>query len=72
MGRIQCFEDIEAWKRARELAKELYRVSGEGALARDYGLRDQIRRAGVSVLTDDAKEGLAAFMDKRAPQWKHK
>jgi len=63
MARIECFEDIEAWKAARELAGAIYRVSGEGAFARDYGLRDQIRRAAVSALSNIA-EGFERDSDR--------
>lgn len=63
MARIACFEDIEAWKAARELAGAIYRVSGEGAFARDYGLRDQIRRAAVSALSNIA-EGFERDSDR--------
>ena len=55
MGKIENFEDIEAWKKARELAREIYAISNEGAFARDFGLRDQIRRAAVSVMSNIAE-----------------
>jgi four helix bundle protein len=54
MAKIEKFEDIEAWKKARELAKEIYAISNEGPFARDFGLRDQIRRAAVSVMSNIA------------------
>lgn len=47
---IARFEDIEAWKEARELTQRIYQVSESGRLARDFGLRDQMRRAAVSVM----------------------
>lgn len=55
MAKIEKFEDIEAWKKACELAKEIYAISNEGPLARDFGLRDQIRRAAVSVMSNIAE-----------------
>ena len=55
MAKIEKFEDIEAWKKARELAKEIYAISNEGPFARDFGLRDQIRRAAVSVMSNIAE-----------------
>lgn len=55
MAKIEKFEDIEAWKKARELAKEIYAISNEGLFARDFGLRDQIRRAAVSVMSNIAE-----------------
>jgi four helix bundle protein len=55
MAKIDRFEDIEAWQGARGLAKGVYTISGTGAFARDWGLRDQIRRASVSVLSNIAE-----------------
>jgi len=48
MAKIEKFEDIEAWQRARQLAKAVYAITSEGKFARDFGLRDQIQRAVVS------------------------
>lgn len=55
MAKIEKFEDIEAWQKARELSKAVYTVTGDGAFARDFGLRDQIRRAAVSVMSNIAE-----------------
>jgi hypothetical protein len=44
MGKIEHFEQIESWKLARELTKEVYRVTSAGPFARDFGLKDQMRR----------------------------
>ena len=55
MATIQRFEDIEAWKAARELSKAVYGVSSKGAFARDFALRDQIRSAVVSVMSNIAE-----------------
>lgn len=55
MAAIQRFEEIEAWQKARELAKAIYAISNEGPFARDLGLRDQIRRAVVSVMSNIAE-----------------
>ena len=46
---------IEPTKKARELAKGIYAISNEGPFARDFGLRDQIRRAAVSVMSNIAE-----------------
>jgi len=62
MARIERFEDIRAWQEARVLAQMVYRVSGQGAFARDFGLRDQIRRAAGSVMHNIA-EGFDAGSD---------
>ena len=47
MSKIERFEDIQAWQKARNLVKEIYSVSNSGMFARDFGLRDQIRRVSV-------------------------
>ena len=63
MAKIERFEDIEAWQKARELTREVYAMSNEGPFARDFGLRDQIRRAAVSVMSNIA-EGFERGGDK--------
>lgn len=55
MAVIRRFEEIEAWKKARELTREVYAVTSEGSFARDFGLRDQIRRAAVSIMSNIAE-----------------
>ena len=55
MATFKRFEDIEAWKKARELAREVYRHSKLGEFSKDFGLRDQIRRAAVSVMSNIAE-----------------
>lgn len=57
---IGQFEDIKAWKIARELTKEVYSVSKVGMFSRDYGLRDQITRASGSVM-HNISEGFDAI-----------
>ncbi|MEW5978629.1 MAG: four helix bundle protein [Acidobacteriota bacterium] len=49
------FEELIAWQKARALTAEIYRVTSEGSFARDFGLRDQIRRACVSVMSNIAE-----------------
>src|SRR5437660_9099004 len=55
MASFQSFEEIEAWQKARELTSRVYEVSDEGPFARDFGLRDQMRRACVSILSNIAE-----------------
>jgi four helix bundle protein len=52
---IKRFEEIEAWQKTRQLTASIYRVTAEGPFARDYGLRDQIRRAAVSSMSNIAE-----------------
>jgi len=47
--KIERFEDIESWKEARNLVKDIYAVFRE---CKDYGFKDQIQRASVSVMTN--------------------
>ena len=55
MAKIERFEDIAAWQKARELTRQIYRVSKVGEFARDFGLRDQICRASVSIMSNIAE-----------------
>ena len=55
MARLARFEDVDAWKVARELTKSVYEITSSGEFARDFGLRDQIRRAAVSILSNIAE-----------------
>jgi four helix bundle protein len=55
MSTLKRFEDIKVWKDARELTKCVYQVSSSGEFARDFGLRDQMRRAAVSVVSNIAE-----------------
>lgn len=55
MSTIQSIEEIEAWQKARKLVREIYRISDHGPFSKDYGLRDQIRRASVSTMSNIAE-----------------
>ena len=44
-----------AWQRARELTKQIYNVTRTGRFSKDFGLKDQIRRASVSVMSNIAE-----------------
>ncbi len=68
MGKIQKFEDILAWQKARELTREVYAHSKTGAFAKDFGLRDQIQRASVSIMGNVA-EGYERGGDKEFIQF---
>ena len=62
MTTIQKFEDLRCWKSARELVKMVYEITNEGSFQRDFGLRDQIRRAAISVMSNIA-EGFGSGSD---------
>jgi four helix bundle protein len=55
MTRITRFEEIEAWQTARELTRKVYEMTNEGQFARDFGLKDQMRRASVSIMSNIAE-----------------
>jgi hypothetical protein len=45
MATVERFEDLEIWKLARELVHLIYEVTSNNKFAKDYGLKDQIRRS---------------------------
>jgi four helix bundle protein len=55
MNRIERFEDIVAWQKARALTKDIYASTRIGQFAKDFGLRDQIQRASVSAMSNIAE-----------------
>jgi four helix bundle protein len=56
MAKLNSFEEIIAWQRARELNAEIYKLTNENVLfAKDYGLRDQMRRASISISSNIAE-----------------
>jgi four helix bundle protein len=57
------FEDLEVWQDAFELAYEVYQASMRGEFTRDFALRDQIRRASISVSSNIA-EGFESRTDR--------
>ncbi len=55
MATVERFEELEVWKTAREATRMVYGLSNTGAFSRDFGLRDQMRRAAVSILSNVAE-----------------
>ena len=55
MSRIEKFEDLIAWQKARVLTKAIYQATQTGDFSRDFGLRGQIQRAAVSVMSNVAE-----------------
>ena len=62
MTTVKRFEDLHCWKSSRELVNVVYEATNETPFNRDFGLRDQIRRAVVSVMSNIA-EGFNAGSD---------
>jgi four helix bundle protein len=60
------FEDLECWKMAKSLAVELYKISNNGEFGKDFGFKDQVRRAAVSIASNIAegkeRETVAEFI----------
>ena len=52
---VKNFEDLEIWKDARLLTKAIYRLTQDVKFAKDYALREQIRRAAVSIMSNIAE-----------------
>ena len=55
MKRVEKFEDLIAWQKARYLAQIVYRITRERDFARDIGLAGQIQRAAVSIMANIAE-----------------
>ena len=66
--KISRFEDLEIWKQARELTRWVYKLTANGNFSRDYGLKDQMRRASVSIMANIA-EGFSRKGDKEFSQF---
>ena len=49
------YRDIDSWKQARALTRDIYHITNSGALAQDFGLRDQMRRSAISVMSNIAE-----------------
>ena len=53
--KVNRFEDLEIWKLAAEIAVDIYKITSEKKFIRDYGLRDQLRRAAISISSNIAE-----------------
>jgi four helix bundle protein len=52
---VKAFEDLEVWKEARRLTQRIYQLTKNENFSKDFALRDQIRRAAVSVMSNIAE-----------------
>jgi four helix bundle protein len=64
------FQKLKVWNKAKDLAVFIYKVSRQGELARDYGLRDQIRRSAISIPSNIA-EGDELDTDRQSIKYFH-
>jgi len=65
MATVKHFEDLDVWKTARGLTVLIYRMTEQGAFSKDFGLKDQIRRAAVSAMSNIAE----GFESQTQPQF---
>jgi four helix bundle protein len=68
MAKVERFEDLKVWQAARDIVNAVYRASSTGAFSKDYALRDQIRRAAVSIPSNIA-EGFSRHSNKEFVQF---
>jgi len=52
---VKYFEDLDVWKEARRLTQQVYGATEDSRFSRDFGLRDQIRPAAVSIMSNIAE-----------------
>ena len=63
MAKIEKFEDLKCWQESRILARMVFKITENGQLSKNFGLKDQIQRAGVSVMNNIA-EGFTRHNNK--------
>lgn len=68
MAKIEKFEDILAWQKSRELTRLIYKASRAGEFGKDFSLKDQIRRACISI-TSNIAEGFERGGNKEFVQF---
>jgi len=68
ISNIKSFEEIDAWKKARKIVKEIYKISSSGKFSEDWSLKDQIRRAALSIMSN-ISEGYLRQTDKEFIQF---
>ena len=55
MAKIERFQDVDAWQKARKLCRLIYKITKQDPFSKDFGLVNQIRRAAVSVMSNIAE-----------------
>ena len=65
-SKIQRFEDLIVWQKSMDLAEEIYRVTKQGEFSKDWGLKQQIQRAVVSVPAN-ISEGFERYSNREPP-----
>ncbi|HHT9118412.1 MAG TPA: four helix bundle protein [Candidatus Hypogeohydataceae bacterium YC38] len=54
---IERFEDLEVWQISRELVREVYKLTENPEFSKDFGLKDQVKRSVVSIMSNIAEAG---------------
>ncbi len=70
MASIQQFEDLVLWQKSKDFTIKIYKLTEQEKFAKDYGLKDQIRRASVSIPSNIA-EGFDRKGNKEFIQFLH-
>jgi four helix bundle protein len=68
MSKIEKFEDIQAWQKARKTVSEIYKIAKTGSFSKDFSLKDQILRAAISIPSNIA-EGFSRRSNKEFVQF---
>jgi four helix bundle protein len=55
LSTFNCIEEIEAWQKARALVQEIYKISNQTEFSRDFALKNQIRKAAISIMSNIAE-----------------
>lgn len=55
MAKFSKFEEIQAWQKAKDITLVIYQITSNSEFSKDYGLKDQIRRASVSIMANIAE-----------------
>ena len=68
MRKVERFEDLQVWQMAHDLSVAIYGLTRQGEFSKDWGLRDQIQRASVSVMSNIA-EGFERYSRQEFKQF---
>jgi four helix bundle protein len=68
MSKVERFEDLQVWQMAHDLSVAIYDLTRDGEFSKDWGLRDQIQRASVSVMSNIA-EGFERYSRQEFKQF---
>jgi four helix bundle protein len=68
MSKVERFEDLQVWQMAHDLSMSIYRLTKAGEFSKDWGLKDQVQRASVSVMSNIA-EGFERYSRQEFKQF---